>query len=190
MSHWEANPSDVSLAAGWSSCEGASTTDAGAGSHLNIREWKVERPDTSVRRALAAHFVYLDELLAKTQAACGVSHANGLFYRYELDVPRARLSTVLEGITRFRHQLDMFSSTWGLDLPAQPVLSSRALAVDFQFLDIALDEMSPHMLSGYGSLGDGFEHDYGRLQEALRVEIKAMSRALLADDQRDAQWRC
>ena len=137
--------------------------------------------ETSVRRALAAHFVYLDELLAKTQAACGVARASRLFYRYELNVPDARLGVVLEAITRFRRQMNIFGLAWGLDLPAQRVLSSHALAVDLQFLDIALDEMSPRALSGYGALDEEFVRDYTSFQEALRGEIEAMTKALAQD---------
>lgn len=137
--------------------------------------------ETGVRRALAAHFVYLDELLSKTQAACGVARASRLFYRYELDVPRSRLGAVLEGVTRFRRRLDAFGSTWGLDLPAQQVLSSHALAVDLQFLDIALEEMSSRELSGFGALDEEFVSNYASLQEALRGEIEVMKKALAQD---------
>lgn len=135
--------------------------------------------ETSVRRALAAHFVYLDELLAKTQAACGVARTSRLFYRYELDVPQAGLASILEGVARFRRQLDSFGARWGLDLPAQQVLSSHALAVDLQFLDIALEEMSPSSLSGYGALGDDFVQEYEALQKALRAEIGSMTNAIV-----------
>lgn len=141
--------------------------------------------ETSVRRALAAHFVYLDELLAKTQAACGVARTSRLFYRYELDVPPADLAVVLEGVARFRRQLDAFGARWGLDLPAQ-VLSSHALAVDLQFLDIALEEMSPSALSGYGSLGEDFVHEYESLQKALRAEIGSMTSSIAHAREPDA----
>jgi hypothetical protein len=134
--------------------------------------------ETSVRRALAAHFVYLDELLAKTQAACGVARTSRLLYEYELDVPQAGLLAVLEGVARFRRQLETFGSRWGLDLPAEKVLSSHALAVDLQFLDIALEEMSPSALSGYGPLGEDFVHDYELLQQALRAEIGTIAKAI------------
>jgi hypothetical protein len=137
--------------------------------------------ETSVQRALAAHFVYLDELLAKTQAACGIARASRLFYRYELDVPNERLVDVLEAITRFRRHMDAFGVTWGLNLPAQRVLSSHALAVDLQFLDIALEEMSPPALSGYGELGEEFLHDYLSFQKILRGELEAMTKALAYD---------
>jgi hypothetical protein len=85
---------------------------------------------------------------------------------------------VLEGVARFRRQLDGFGSRWGLDLPAQQVLSSHALAVDLQFLDIALEEMSPSSLSGYGPLGEDFVHEYELLQLALRAEIGRMTKAI------------
>ena len=141
---------------------------------------------TSVRRALAAHFVYLDELLAKTQAACGVVGASRLYYRYELDVPQEDLAAVLDGVARFRRQMDAFGASWGLDLPAQQVLSSHALAVDLQFLDIALDEMSPLALSGYGSLGEDFVREYKSLQGALHAEISSMTNAIALAHRRDA----
>ncbi|SAK89021.1 hypothetical protein AWB81_04707 [Caballeronia arationis] len=141
--------------------------------------------ENSVRRALAAHFVYLDELLAKTQAACGITRTSRLFYRYELDVPQAGLASVLEGVARFRRHLDAFGTRWGLDLPAQQVLSSHALAVDLQFLDIALEEMSPATLSGYGSLGEDFVREFESLQKTLRGEIGGMTNALAQAHQPD-----
>lgn len=142
--------------------------------------------ETSVQRALAAHFAHLDELLAKTQAACGIARASRLFYRYELDVPRAQLTVVLDGVARFRGQLDAFGSTWGLDLPARHVLASHALAVDLQFLDIALEEMSPRALCGYGALDDEFAHEYASFLETLRAEIETMKGALLHDRESSA----
>lgn len=82
------------------------------------------------------------------------------------------------GVTRFRQQLEAFGPTWGLCLHAQQVLSSHALAVDLQFLDIALEEISPHALSAYGALDDEFVSSYASFREALRGEIDAMKKAL------------
>lgn len=132
-----------------------------------------------VRRALASHFVYLDELLGKMQVACGVTEDSRLFHGYELDVPSTRLTEVLEGIARIRQSLESFSTSWGLDLPAQPVFSSHALKVGLQFLDIALDEMSPRTLSGYGASSQEFASDYRSHQESLRRELHRIAEALV-----------
>jgi hypothetical protein len=141
--------------------------------------------EPGVRRALSAHFIYLDDLLARALAASGVATESRAFYRYEMDLSGAQSAAIAEGIARVWKLLSVFGEQWGLDLPAAPMLSSHALNVDLQFLDIALDETSPRTLSGYGSLNDDFSRAYREFQVALRDEIRSMSSVLKREEGRD-----
>lgn len=131
----------------------------------------------NARRMLAAHFVYLDELLEKINTACGSARIGRLFCRFEVDLTAKEIADVQERIAKVREELDAFGSSWGIELPVQQVLSSRALSVDIQFLSIALDDMSPRALEGYGELDPRFVEDYSRFLDNLRELLRGMKAA-------------
>jgi len=138
--------------------------------------------EPGVRRALSAHFMYLDDLLARALAASGTAPEARFFYRYEMDLSVGQRTAIADGIAGVWKLLSLFGKQWGLDLPAAPMLSSHALKVDLQFLDIALEEASPRALSGYGALDEDFSLAYRELQASLRREIRNMSSSLLLRD--------
>lgn len=132
----------------------------------------------NARRTLAAHFVYVDELLEKINTACGGPRIGRLLYRFQIDLTEKEIADVRERIAQVREELNAFGSSWGVDLPAQKVLSSRALSVDIQFLSIALDDMSPRALAGYGELDPRFVEDHFRFLDELRKQLRGMKAAL------------
>lgn len=141
--------------------------------------------EPGVRRALSGHFIYLDDLLARALVASGIAAEARAFNRYEMDLSDAQSAAIAEGVARIWKLLSIFGEQWGLNLPAAPMLSSHALNVDLQFLDIALDETSPRTLSGYGSLDEDFSHAYREFQIALRDEIRSMSSVLKSEGRHD-----
>ncbi|MHB9842060.1 hypothetical protein Q8F57_045630 [Paraburkholderia terrae] len=142
--------------------------------------------EPSVRRALSSHFLYLDDLLARALSALDLGNEHPrAFYRYESDLSADQRAAIAQGIARVWTLLTEFSAQWSLDLPAPPMLCTHALKVDLQFMDIALDEMSPRTLSGYGKPGEDFLLAYRDLQAELRNEIRTMSRGLMLEDGSD-----
>ncbi|WP_162600906.1 hypothetical protein [Paraburkholderia sp. C35] len=138
--------------------------------------------EPSVRRALSSHFLYLDDLLAKALSALNLGDPHPrAFSRYESDLSADQRASIAQGIARVWMLLTEFGAQWSLDLPAPPMLCTHALKVDLQFMDIALDEMSPRTLSGYGKPGEDFLLAYRDLQAELRNEIRTMSHELIVD---------
>jgi hypothetical protein len=133
----------------------------------------------NTRRALQGHFFHLEELLQKACAACEASSGNGTHRRFRCDLTDRQRTAFVELIDAFERDLDRFSAEWHVDTSNESVDASRVLAVDVQFLGIALEEMSPRRLTGFGPLDQAFVASYEQFLAGLRECLLQMSASLM-----------
>ena len=133
----------------------------------------------SVARAVASHVLYLDDLLERIAMLCKTPNGNRQYTLYGEDVPHEKLEMTLDGVRRCRDRLDGFDRHWSLGPHEREVLLSKALVVELQFFDIALDEMTPDRLAGYGVVAGEVRRDYVRLVADCKALVAEMQRDLL-----------
>ncbi|MGS0895927.1 hypothetical protein ACVBGC_25850 [Burkholderia stagnalis] len=137
---------------------------------------------TNVARAVASHVLYLDELLERIATLCLAPNGTRRYALYGEDVPHERLETTLDGVRQCRDRLGGFDRRWSVGPHEREVLLSKALIVELQFLDIALDEMTLDRLAGYGAVTGDARNDYVRLIADCKALVADMQRNLLARD--------
>ncbi|WP_155640779.1 hypothetical protein [Burkholderia pseudomultivorans] len=135
---------------------------------------------TSVARAVTSHVLYLDELLERIAMLCKAPNGTRQYALYSEDVSHEKLGTTLDGVRRCRDRLDGFDKRWSLGPPQREVLLSKALVVELQFFDIALDEMTLDRLAGYGAMAGEASSDYVRLVADCKALVAEIRRDLVA----------
>lgn len=134
---------------------------------------------TSVARAVASHVLYLDDLLERIATLCNAPNGTRQYPLYREDVSRGRLESALADIRRCRKLVHEFDRRWNVSPHEREVTLSKALIVELQFLDIALDEMAPERLTGYGPVTGDLRGDYVRLVEDCKAIVAGMQSDLL-----------
>ncbi|MBK1902227.1 MULTISPECIES: hypothetical protein [Burkholderia] len=134
---------------------------------------------TSVARAVASHVLYLDDLLERIATLCNAPNGTRQYPLYREDVSCKRLESALRDIRRCRELIHEFDRRWNVGPHEREVTLSKALVVELQFLDIALDEMAPERLAGYGPVTGDLRGDYVRLVADCKAVVAGMQSGLL-----------
>jgi hypothetical protein len=105
-------------------------------------------------RRLCVTCQYVDRLLSEIEGILDTSDSKSAFPRYSDDVPRSRRRALEGCISELRAQLLRTVENQGL--PKQPPIpGSRAIQAAISAIDIAVEELKPHYMRGYGDLSEG-----------------------------------
>jgi len=116
--------------------------------------------------------------MEKVREICEPAGSRGVRVHYLHRPDGARLHDVERFLGRFDEALDRAAARWGIDIDREQIDAIHALSVSLQFVGIALEEMSPSRLSGFGTLDPAFEKDYVAFLEQLRAHLGALEQAL------------
>lgn len=135
-------------------------------------------PSENTRRALRGHLWRLLELVQKVRETSGARASSSARVSYV----RCPVGDELERVQRFLEDVDKevrnAAAQWRIDIEGEPVDAMQALSVTLQFVGIAIDEMSPTRLSGFGALEPAYEKEYAAFIGRLRAHLDAMQRSL------------
>jgi len=95
---------------------------------------------------------YIDRLLAEIEEILYVSSSKTAFPRFSSDVALAQRETIEGYIARLRAQLVRIVEGQGVPKVEPPIPASRAIRVALGAIDIAVEELKPHYMRGYGEL--------------------------------------
>ncbi len=103
-------------------------------------------------RRLLATLAYVDRLLEEAEHLVASSSSRGLFPRVVVDIPPRQARALAEAIAGCRRT--MLRHLRQLDLEAKPPTASlrHTLKVQFTSAEIALEDVRPRALRGYGEL--------------------------------------
>ncbi|CAG9268049.1 hypothetical protein [Paraburkholderia unamae] len=132
----------------------------------------------NTRRALRGHLWRLLDLLEKVRETSGAQASSSAHISYVRRPAGDELDHVQRFLEDFDKEVDRAAFQWGIDIEGEPIDARHALSVTLQFVGIAIDEMSPARLSGFGALDPVFETDYAAFIERLRAHLDAVQRSL------------
>ncbi|WP_028217732.1 hypothetical protein [Paraburkholderia oxyphila] len=139
-------------------------------------------PSENTRRALRGHLWHLLELLEKVREICGPEANSSVRLNYLHRLDGERLHDVERFLERFNDEVNWAAIQWGIDIDREQIEAIHALSVSLQFVGIALEEMSPSRLSGFGALDPAFEKDYAVFLQRLRGHLGTLQRALVTSE--------
>jgi GTP-binding protein EngB required for normal cell division len=134
------NPrNSLSLTLPLKACMGMRTV---AGSYLNPNQ----------QRRLVVTCQYVDKLLSELESSLVESSSKAAFPRYVPDITLAQRRTIEDYIARIRTQLVRVLDSQGIERPEPRIPTSRQLHVNLTFIDIAVEELKPKYMRGYGEV--------------------------------------
>lgn len=112
----------------------------------------------SQQRRILANAEYADKLLADIENILAGAAEGRLFRRYHPDVTPQQARLLRSSIAQFRRQLGRFLEAAVAGSAARPHLSAlHSILVTLAFVRVAIHEMAPEHLRGYGELDAGGE---------------------------------
>jgi hypothetical protein len=122
---------------------------------------------------------HIDSLLGDIETTLNAAASKSVFPSYVGDVTPLQRKTVEDYIARLRGQLLEVLAGQSL-APENPRISaSHSIHVNLTFVEIAIAELAPHYMRGYGPVSDQGSTDlYGIIAE-LQSTVKELHRYIL-----------
>src|ERR1035441_1242420 len=130
------------------------------------------------RRRIFSNAQYADKLLSDVEAILSASESKSIFPKYVADLSPPQVKLIRSYIARFRNQLARAMDGLGI-VPEGPALGSlHSIRVTLTFVRIAVQEMAPHYLRGYGEVPGSVTPQLQGLCAELEGLLERLSAAL------------
>ncbi|HTU46877.1 MAG TPA: dynamin family protein [Bryobacteraceae bacterium] len=112
---------------------------------------QTQRFNEPQKRRLVSSANYIDKLLVDIEQILSASTSGG-FPKYKNPLAPVQVRVVRDYIKRLRQQIVHVLANLDIQLPEPRFDSSFSIQVTLQFIEVALEEIAPHRLVGYGSV--------------------------------------
>jgi GTP-binding protein EngB required for normal cell division len=141
------------------------------------------------RRRLFSHAQYADKLLSEIEAILSASESKSIFPKYVADLSPPQVQLVRSYIARFRVQLARAMDGLGIVSESPALGALHSIRVTLTFVRIAVQEMAPHYLRGYGPLPESVTPQLDGLCAELEGLLERLGAALADGPAADLQAR-
>jgi hypothetical protein len=133
----------------------------------------------SQRQHLLITCKHIDSLLGDIETTLNAAASKSVFPSYVGDITPLQRKTVEDYIARLRGQLLEVLAGQSL-APENPRISaSHSIHVNLTFVEIAIAELAPHCMRGYGPVSDQGSTDLYRIIAELQSTVKELHRYIL-----------
>ncbi len=143
----------------------------------------------SHQRRLLASARYADKLLADIEAILAASESKSPFPKYRPDVSLQQARLIRGHLARFRDHLVRVLAGLGIETGAARFGALHSIRVNLTFVRIAVQEMGPGHLRGYGAFPEEAAAELCGLCAELEGMIDGLERNLALGDGADLQAR-
>lgn len=153
-----------------------------------------DRPSTDLlnefqARRLRVTCQYIDQLLGEIGEILHVSSSKAAFPRFLPDIAPAQSRTIEDYLARLRAQLVRVLDGQGIPREKSSIPASRAVHVALGTIDIAVEELKPHYMQGYGDLPEAAATELNGIVGELRGLVSKLDRYLLEGVGEDLKLR-
>lgn len=143
-----------------------------------MRENSANSLNSNQERRLSVTCRYIDKLLGDMETSLNISASKLAFPHYALDVSSTQKEIVEDFISRIRSQLVRVLETHGVQRPAAEIPVSRALRANLTFISIAVEELKPEYMKGYGEVSPAAADELRQISVELQELAKQLDRYL------------
>ncbi|MGQ9632952.1 MAG: dynamin family protein [Bryobacteraceae bacterium] len=143
----------------------------------------------SHRRRLLASAQYADKLLGEIEEILKSSDSKSPFLKYRPDLTLHQARLIRSYAARFREHLARVLEAAGVERPGPKFSALHSVRVTLSFVRIAVQEMTPQYLRGYGPLSEQMEVELRGLSAELEAVITELERNLALGEAADLQAR-
>ena len=146
----------------------------------------------SQRQRLLITCKHIDKLLEDIQATLNASTSKSVFPSYTADLGTDERKRIEEYLARIRSQLLEVLASQSL-APEDPRISAtHSIYVNLKFIDIAVTELAPRHMQGYGPVSREGAADLEAIVAELQSSVQELTEYLLHSDARSSEpqiWR-
>lgn len=140
--------------------------------------------NSNQERRLSVTCRYIDKLLGDMETSLNVSASKSAFPLYAPDVSSVQREIVEDYISRIRAQLVKVLDSHGVARPTSDIPVSRSLRANLAFINIAVEELNPEYMKGYGEVSPAAAAELRQISAELQVLATQLDR-YLAHELRD-----
>jgi GTP-binding protein EngB required for normal cell division len=140
-------------------------------------------------RRLRVTCQYIDKLLSEISEILHSSSSKAAFPRFLPDIAPAQSRTIEDYLARLRAQLLRVLDGQGIPKDNPSIPASRAVHVALGTIDIAVEELKPHYMHGYGNLPEAAATELNGIVGELRGLVSKLDRYLLEGVGEDLKLR-
>ncbi len=130
------------------------------------------------RRRLLVSCQYVDRLLADIESVITAETSPSLFPKYVQDLAASEKQMTQERVAKLRSQLVGLLKARSIAIPGPAISARHSIITSLGYIDIAMEELKPRYLGGYGPVPHHLVHELNSSVEEVQVSIKAAISAL------------
>jgi hypothetical protein len=128
----------------------------------------------SQRQRLLVTCKHIDDLLGDIEATLNTTASKSIFPAYVGDVSPAQRSAIEASVSRMRRQLLQVLSRQSLAPESPTISAAHSIRVNLTFVEIAIAELAPHYMRGYGPISQEGAADLTRIMGELQSMVEAL----------------
>ncbi len=138
----------------------------------------MSRLNPSQRTSVLASFRHLDNLLADSLRVLREADEEAPFVRHVSDAGPDQVRDIEDSIRRFRQTLLRVLESFGIDVPPPRTSALHAARVNLLYAEVALEELRPSRLRGYGEVAPEAAVELEEVVQELRELLRDMAEKL------------
>jgi GTP-binding protein EngB required for normal cell division len=162
---------------------------AGDGSSMDQESHQTTALNENQQRSLVVTCQYVNRLLSDLEHGFIEAQSNSPFGRYVNDLAPAEQRLVQDYITRIRTQLVRVLAGQGLSPTPRAIGIRHSLLTHLAYVDVAVEELKPQYMRGYGEVAPGAGTALNGIVEELHGTIGQLTRYLSVDRTEDLHTR-
>jgi hypothetical protein len=139
------------------------------------------------RQRLLVTCKHIDELLGNMEETLNAAASKSVFPGYIGDISLPQRETIEDYIARLRGQLLQVLAKQSLAPEEARISAAHAIHVDLTFIEIAIAELAPHYMRGYGAVSEQGATDLQGVIAELQSTVKELHRFLLQSNPSNRQ---
>jgi GTP-binding protein EngB required for normal cell division/ABC-type transporter Mla subunit MlaD len=140
-------------------------------------------------RRLSVTCRHIDKLLSDMEGALNASASKMAFPQYVADIAPAQRRVIEDYITRIRAQLVRVLDGQHIERPTADIPVSRSLHAVLTFIDIAVEELKPEYMRGYGQVPDAAAVELNGIAGELRGLVNQLDQYVTRGSRENLQQR-
>jgi hypothetical protein len=141
------------------------------------------------QRTLRNACKHMDGLLKDVEAALDTSRTSSVFPKYINDIASVQRKTIEEYLVRFRVQLLRVLAGQAIELEEPRIKASHAIHTSLTFIEIAIEELSPGRMRGYGPVSKAAVVDLNNVIQDLQAIMQELHGYVLQGSAPDQSQR-
>ncbi len=141
----------------------------------------------SQRQRLLVTCKHIDRLLGDIEETLNAATSKSVFPGYVGDITAGQRKTIEDYIAWLRGQLLQVLAKQSLAPEEAHISAAHAIHVSLTFIEIAIAELAPHYMRGYGAVSEQGASDLHGVIAELQSTVKELHRYLLESSSGDAE---